>query len=228
MILSTKFINAAPVSQDRDHRGKPLIMKLLILGEESQAIANQWRAVGHEAFSVDLQECSGGHPEYHLQMDWMEAIDLMLAKWGEIDLIIFHPVCKKIALCGNGTYGKGMPKHAERLEAIEYTKATWEKVKKSAKAAMMENPKNVMGPHIGKRSQSIHPWQFGHPEQKETWLWLHNLPPLKETENVRELMMTLPKSKRERIFYASPGDDRSRIRSKTYTGIAAATLQWAN
>lgn len=86
---------------------------------------------------------------------------------------------------------------------------------------------NVLGPEMGKRSQAIQPYQFGHKEQKETWLWLHGLPPLVPTKNVREQMMRLPRKERERLHYLSPGPDRAKERSRTYNGIAKAMAeQW--
>ena len=78
-----------------------------------------------------------------------------------------------------------------------------------------------------KQSQVIQPYMFGHMEQKATCLWLKNLPLLKETLNVKEEMMLLPKNQRERLFYLPPGKDRAKLRSTTYSGIASAMAdQW--
>ena len=86
---------------------------------------------------------------------------------------------------------------------------------------------NVLGAKIGKRTQVVQPYQFGHTEQKETWLWLHGLPKLKSTKNVYNQMMKLPRKKRERLHYLSPGPDRAKERSRTFTGIADAIAgQW--
>lgn len=197
-------------------------MKFLFGCEESQACANAMRELGVEAYSNDTQECSGGHPEFHLQMDVFEAIDYMT--W---DGIFLFPPCTKIALCGNSTYGRGMKKHEERLEAIEWTAGLWKYAKSKCNHVGMENPKNVLGPVIGKRTQIIQPWMFGHMEQKETWLWLHGLPKLKPTNIVYDEMMKLPKKERERIHYMSPSISRGKERSKTFPGIARAmATQW--
>ncbi len=76
-------------------------------------------------------------------------------------------------------------------------------------------------------TQVIQPWMFGHMEQKATCLWLRGLPPLVPTHNVRAEMMLLPKNKRERLHYLSPGPNRAKERSRTYSGIAAAFAdQW--
>jgi len=80
-------------------------MRILIGCEESQTVTKAFRALGHEAYSNDLKECSGGHPEW--QNDW--------------DFIGLHPVCTKITLSGNRHYAPGKPKHFERTEAVEWT-----------------------------------------------------------------------------------------------------------
>jgi hypothetical protein len=81
---------------------------------------------------------------------------------------------------------------------------------------------------IGRRQdQVVQPWMFGHPEKKATGLWLKGLPPLLATDDVRDLMKGLPKSETDRIHYASPGPDRWKLRSTTFSGIAAGmALQW--
>ena len=190
---------------------------ILIGCEESQAIANALRELGHEAYSCDLQPCPGGHPEYHLQMDVIEAI--MSRKW---DAIILHPECKKIAVSGNSTYGVGMPKHAERLIAAAWTSELYRLATNQCKVVIMENPVGVLNslyPWLPK-PQYIHPWQYGHPEQKKTGLWKSIPLEFEPTDNVYEYMMTLPKKEREKNHYRSPGPERSKLRSKTYPGIA--------
>ena len=91
----------------------------------------------------------------------------------------------------------------------------------------LENPVSVISSKIRKPDQIVHPWMFGHPEQKTTCLWLKGLPALVETENVREAMLALPKNQRERLHYLPPGPNRWKERSKTFPGIAAAMAdQW--
>ena len=197
-------------------------MKVLIACEESQTVCKAFRERGHDAYSNDIQDCSGDHPEWHLKMDILEAFKIM--KW---DLIIMHLPCTAIALCGNSTYGIGMPKHKERIDSIEWTKRILQKAYQICNKVAFENPKNVMGKHIGKMTQVIQPFEFGHPERKETWLWLNGLPNLKPTKNVFDEMMSRPKKERERIHYTSPGVNRAKIRSKTFQGIAQAMAeQW--
>jgi hypothetical protein len=197
-------------------------MKVLIGCEYSATVRDAFARRGCDVWSCDLIESEKAGK--HLVMDVFEAIDL--TQW---DKIILHPPCTKIALCGNSTYGLGMPKHTERLVAIEWTKRLWEHARAKCGAVAMENPKNVMGPIIGKRDQAIQPYEFGHLEQKETWLWIHGLPPLKPTQNVYDQMMKLPKKTRERIHYMSPNANRGKERARFFQGWADAMAeQWGS
>lgn len=183
-------------------------MKVLIGFEESQAIAKEFRKLGHEAYSCDLQECSGGHPEWHLQMDIFQA--LRLKKW---DLVILHPPCTYTALCGNRWYWDSLL----RIEGISLCKKAWEVACDVCDKVVLEQPKTIMQKYIGKKSQVIHPWQFGHGETKETWLWIKGLPLLNPT-NVVE-------GRENRIWKMPPSKERSKLRSKTYPGIAKAIAE---
>lgn len=194
-------------------------MRILVGCEFSATVRDAFRARGHDAWSCNLlpSERNG----QHLQTDIVNVLDY---GW---DIVILHLPCTAIALCGNATYGRGMPQHGKRLQAIEWTAMVWRKAISKCPRVGFENPKNVMGPVIGKRTQVIQPYEFGHPERKETWLWLHGLPPLKSTSNVYEEMMQLPKRKRERLHYMSPGENRGQERSRTFPGIAnAMAVQW--
>jgi len=192
------------------------MMKALVGCEESQVVCIELRSLGHEAYSCDLDECSGGHPEWHLRMDVESAILLM--DW---DIIILHPPCTKLAVSGNRWYGYGTPRHNERAKDLEWTANLWSLAKKSASVGVaLENPVGVLSRHhdFGK-PQYIQPWQFGHGETKKTGLWLHNLPHLKPTNIVE--------GREQRVWKMPPSPDRSRLRSKTYHGIAKAMAeQW--
>jgi len=196
-------------------------MRVLIGFEESQAVCKAFRERGHEAYSCDLQQCSGNLPQYHL---WGDIYDYIYDEW---DLIGLHPECTKVAVCGNKTYGAGKEKHPERLHAISYIQGIWEVAKEESKYTYLENPVGVLTRVLG-NPQYIQPYQFGHPEQKKTGLWLHNLPELIETNNVKEEMDKLPKHKAQKVFYMSPGPERAKNRSKTFSGIANAMAeQWS-
>ena len=183
---------------------------VLVGFEESQAITIELRKLGVNAFSCDLQSPSGGFPEYHLQMDIFEAMHSR--DW---DMIILHPPCTYTALCGNRWYYDS----PLRIEGIELCKRAWAEACNVCEFVALEQPKTIMQRYIGKKSQVIHPWQFGHGETKETWLWLKNLPELKPTDIVD--------GRENRIWKMPPSKDRQKIRSKTYPGIAKAIAeQW--
>ena len=186
-------------------------MRVLIGCEESQAVCIEFRKLGHEAFSCDLQECSGGYPNWHLQMDIFDALH-----YGKWDLIILHPPCTYTALCGNRWYWNSF----ERVDGVELCQTAWNEACKVCDHVALEQPKTIMQRYIGKRSQTIHPWQFGHGETKETWLWLNNLPELKPTNIVE--------GRENLIWKMPPSKDRAKLRSKTYKGIAEAIAsQWS-
>lgn len=185
-------------------------MKILIGFEESQAVCIAFREREHEAYSCDLEPCSGGHPEWHLQMDIFKAIYLM-----EWDMIILHPPCTCTALCGNRWYWDS----PLRLDGALLCKNSCDAAKEVCDKVALEQPKTIMQRYIGKKSQVIHPWQFGHGETKETWLWLWGLPDLIPTNIVN--------GRENRIWKMTPSEERSVLRSKTYPGIADAMAnQW--
>jgi hypothetical protein len=194
---------------------------ILISCEESQAICKAFRKLGHEAYSNDLQECSGGHPEWHLKMDCFEA--MKLKKW---DLIIAHPPCTYLTISANRWYKDqparksgalvGEARRQARKEAIEFFMKF---VNADCKCIAIENPIGIMSTVYRKPEQTIQPWMFGHGETKATCLWLKGLPLLTPTKIV--------KGREQRIFKLSPSDDRTKLRSKTYKGIASAMAkQW--
>jgi hypothetical protein len=187
-------------------------MKVLVGFEESQAVCISFREAGHDAFSCDLQYCSGGNPEWHLKIDIFKAIKLK--KW---DIIILHPPCTYTALCGNRWYWNS----PLRKEGIELCKSSWLAACAVCDSVGLEQPKTIMQRYIGKKSQVIHPYQFGHGETKETWLWLKGLPDLTPTNEVS--------GRENRIWKMPPSPERQKLRSKTYPGIAQAMAQqWGN
>jgi len=191
-------------------------LNILVGCEESQTICIEFRKLGCNAFSCDLQDCSGGHPEWHYKMDIFKAIDLKF--W---DLIILLPPCTAIAVSGNRTYAIGKPKYNERIKAIKWTQELWDFAIRSCKYVLMENPVgclNTMGNFP--KPQYIQPWQFGHGETKKTGLWLYNLPNLKYGNIV--------KGRENIIWKIPPSKERSKLRSKTYIGIAQAIANQYN
>jgi hypothetical protein len=213
-------------------------MIVLIGCEESQAVCIEFRKRGHEAYSCDLKSCSGGHPEWHIQGDVIDAI--YSRDW---DFIGLHPTCTKMTLSGNRHYAPGKPRHQERLDAVEWTINLWNTACNSAEKVYMENPMGAMnGDSRLPTPQVIQPYFFGDEAQKTTCLWLKNLSFLyhnaeanlfdKEITHVgKGEFITHKSGKVKPKWYADsfvlPPDERSEVRSKTFPGIARAIAsQW--
>lgn len=179
----------------------------LIGFEESQIITIALRQIGIEAYSCDLKKPSGNHPEWHIQQDIFQIINLPWEK------IILHPPCTYTALSGNRWYAQT----SKREEAAQFTKKIWEISTSKCNFVALEQPKTIMQNYLGKRTQVIHPWQHGHPEVKPTWLWLKGFPQLKPTNIVT--------GREEKIWQMTKSKQRQEIRSKTYPGIANAIAQ---
>lgn len=198
-------------------------MKILVACEESQEVAKAFRAKGHEAFSCDLQDCSGGHPEWHIKDDAIKV--LYSKKW---ELVIAHPPCTRLANSGVRWLEEKNLWH-DLSEAINFFNSFRDYGRKGNRIAI-ENPiphKYALEGIEDKYSQIIQPWEFGHMEQKATCLWLYNLPRLIEENNVKEEMKKLSKKETQKLHYLPPSKDRAKLRSKTYPGIAQAMAnQW--
>lgn len=209
--------------------GRLPIGKILVACEESQAVTKELRKLGYEAYSCDTQPCSGGHPEWHLQQDVTE---LLKQKW---DMIIAFPPCTFLTVTGNRwfnieRYGeKAIKRHKDREKAIEFfmmfANADCDKI-------VIENPVGVMSTHFRKPDQIINPYQFGDAFEKKTCLWIKGLPKLEPTNIVKPPKRTEFKSgKTMPTWYADafklPKEERAKLRSKTFPGIAQAMAdQW--
>lgn len=185
-------------------------MKVLVACEESQAVTIEFRKLGHEAYSCDIIDCSGGYPEWHLKQD---VIPLLKNSW---DLIIAFPPCTDIAVSG-ARHFEAKRKDGRQQKSIdffmEFTKAKCDKI-------AIENPIGIMSTLWRKPDQIIQPWEFGHGETKATCLWLKGLPLLIPTNIVD--------GREQRIWKLPPTADRAKLRSKTYPGIAKAMAeQWS-
>ena len=196
-------------------------LSILVGCEESQTVTIELRKRGHNAFSCDLQECSGTHPEWHLQMDVFEAI--RLRKW---DAAIFFPECTYLTVSANKWYKDQPPRKSGTLVGAERRAARERAIKFfmdlyncGIPLIGIENPIGVMSSRFRKPDQVLQPWMFGHGETKATCLWLKGLPKLTPTnivEGREQRLHRLPKTK-----------DRSKLRSKTYKRIAEAmAIQW--
>lgn len=182
-------------------------MKILVACEESQAVTIELRKLGHEAWSCDLLECSGGHPEWHLQQDVTE---LLRQKW---DMIIAFPPCTHLAVSGAKHFAKKIA-DGRQQKGIEFFMLF---VNTNCDKIMIENPIGIMSTKWRKPDQIIQPWMFGHGEQKATCLWLKGLPRLEPTNIVE--------GREQRIWKMPPSPERSKLRSKTFSGIAKAMAE---
>ena len=206
--------------------------RILIACEESQTVCKAFRERGHEAYSCDILPCSGGHPEWHIQGD---AIAEAYSK--KYDLMIAHPPCTYLTVTGNrwfnvDRYGeKAVQRHKDRDNAVRFfvllAEAPIEKI-------AIENPLGTISTSYRKPDQIIQPFQFGHKEAKKTCLWLKNLPRLIPTNIVeQEERVTYASGKTMPKWYADawhlPKEERTKLRSKTFQGIADAMAeQWGN
>ncbi len=182
--------------------------KVLIACEESQAVTKAMRAIGVQAYSCDIEPCSGGHPEWHIKSDVTALLD---QEW---DLVIAFPPCTDLAVSG-ARWFKEKQANGSQQRSIDFFMLF---TKLSCRWAI-ENPIGIMSTKYRKPDQIIHPWQFGTGETKATCLWLHNLPLLQPTDIVD--------GREPRIWKMAPSPDRSKLRSKTFLGIARAMAeQW--
>ena len=203
-------------------------MRILVACEESQAVCKAFREIGHEAYSCDVQECSGGHPEWHIQGD---VIPLLEEKW---DMIIAFPPCTYLSNAGAcRLYPKKGQLDEERyqkgLEAKEFFMRFYNA---NCPRIAIENPVSSRVFEMPPHSQEIQPYMFGHPYTKKTRLWLRGLPALAPTDLVDPIGPYVPagtgRKDRSKYGAAKRGED-AKNRSKTFPGIAKAMAeQWGD
>lgn len=218
-------------------------MKVLVACEESQAVCKAFREKGHEAYSCDIQPCSGGHPEWHIMQDvipllggrcnfeTMDGIEhSMDGKW---DLIIAHPPCTYLSNAGARWLYAGGELNAERYrKGIEGKKFFMAMLNADCHRIAVENPIPSSIYDLPQYTQIIQPYQFGEPWSKKTCLWLKGLEPLQPTnivEDYRPYCSSGSYSKTHEPKYkgASRKGGSAKSRSKTFYGIAKAMAeQW--
>lgn len=228
-------------------------MKILIACEESQAVVTEMRKMGHESYSCDIEPCSGGHPEWHIQQDvlpllngncWFHTVGgTARGIEGKWDMIIAFPPCTYLTSAGTRHYSlKCSP--AEKVEAriIEREKAAAFFLKiadADCSRIAIENPVGYMNTHWRKPDQIIHPYYFGDDVKKRTCLWLKGLPKLEPTNMLPEPQPVYicqgEKCRGKEIGWCEGirgikggQRERAKARSRTFPGIAnAMAQQWA-
>ena len=209
-------------------------MNILVACEESQRVCVAFREKGHEAYSCDVQMCSGGHPEWHILGDALNAVEServvtidgkthYVGKW---DLLIAHPPCTYLSNAGaRFLYPKGVlneDRLKKGLVAKDFFLRFWQAdIPKIA----IENPipSRIYG--LPKYTQTIQPYFFGHPFKKKTCLWLKNLPTLRPTNIIS--VENCQSTKIAGNWFNIGGKDRQKNRAKTFEGIATAMAeQW--
>lgn len=216
-------------------------MKVLVACEESQRVCISFREKGHEAYSCDIQECSGGHPEWHIKGDVLQILNgyhdftTQDGKYNDTvindnwDLIIAHPPCTYLSNVGaphlfNKTDHsiKDMQRYRNGLEAKEFFMKF---INAECDRICVENPTPMTIWELPKYTQAVQPYFFGEPFKKRTCLWLKGLEPLKPTNIVENAESTTVAGN----WYHRGGKDRAKNRSKTFCGIARAMAeQWGD
>lgn len=221
-------------------------MKILVACEESQAVCKEFRKLGHEAYSCDIIDQSGGHPEWHIKEDVLPLLNGNCSFKttdgiehhidGTWDMLIAFPPCTYLTVTGNSwfnieKYGeKAIQRHKDREDAIEFFMAF---ANADCPRIAIENPVGVMSTKWRKPNQIINPYEFGDPFEKRTCLWLKGLPELKATNIVEIPARKKYDSGRSMpAWYADawhlPKSERAKLRSKTFPGIAnAMATQWS-
>lgn len=228
-------------------------MNVLIACEESQVVCKAFREKGHVAYSCDIQECSGGHPEWHIKGDvtpllngncefWTMdkdgcgvGIHYIIGKW---DLIIAHPPCTYFSNATMVNLGrKDRPEvfndewknnfYSNRDKMFEFVKTIYNA---DCEKICIENVVGYLSTHFKKPTQYIEPYYFGDAWKKKTCLWLKGLEPLKQTNIVKPLGKWVRhhlKTKNDLNGYDFCGVYSAKERSKTFDGIAKAMAdQW--
>lgn len=198
----------------------------MVACEESQAVCKAFREKGHEAYSCDIQDCSGGHPEWHLKVDVLE---LLKMKW---DMIIAFPPCTYMTNAGAVRMRVGGVIQQERLQKAMDAKAFFMRFfDADCPKVAIENPTPMKIVGLPPYNQVIQPYMFGHPYSKRTCLWLKGLPPLMATDILCDYEPYVNGGSKDahgnyRRFQGR-GERDPKTRSKTFPGIANAMAeQW--
>lgn len=203
------------------------MLKVLVACEESQTVCKAFRKLGHDAYSCDIQDCSGGHPEWHIKQD---VLPLLKQHW---DLIIAHPPCTYMSKAGaRWMYPTSGVLSQERYKLSQDAKAFFmEFYNCDCDHVCIENPVPLKVVGLPMPTQSIQPYEFGEPYSKQTLLWLKGLPLLQPTNVLSSYVPWLP-SNTSGLAHGRGGHrgiaHDQKTASKTFDGIAKAMAeQWS-
>tara|TARA_B110000211_G_scaffold371_1_gene451 strand:+ start:58 stop:669 length:612 start_codon:yes stop_codon:yes gene_type:complete len=202
-------------------------MKVLIACEESQTVTKEFRRIGIEAYSCDIQECSGGHPEWHIKGDAIAE-----AYSGKYDMMIAHPPCTFMSKAGaRWMFPTAGNLSEERFEKSQEAKDFFMKMLNAPiKYIAVENPTPLKVVGLPMHTQAVQPYEYGHPYSKRTLLWLKNLKPLNPTEIIENYTPYLPSNtggKKRGQSYSRGISKNAKESSKTFQGVARAmATQW--
>jgi site-specific DNA-cytosine methylase len=190
-------------------------MQILVACEESQTVCKAFREKGHEAYSCDIEPCSGGKPEWHIQGD---AIPWLNEKW---DMILAFPPCTDLCVSG-ARYFEEKRRDGRQQRSIDFFMAF---ANAPCDKIAIENPVGIMSSTWRKPDQIVQPWMFGDDASKATCLWLKGLPLLVPTNIIKkERYANQTPSGQNKL---GPSPDRPKLRAKTNQGIAdAMAMQW--
>ena len=231
-------------------------MKVLVACKESQRVCIEFRKRGHEAYSCDIEPCSGGHPEWHINGDVFKVLNgncvfetsdaIKHSINGKWDMIIAFPPCTHLAVSG-ARHFEGKRADGRQREGIEFF---CQFLLADCNRISIENPVNIIsGDYIPKwfpdlaekyklpikPTQIIQPYEFGDPHKKTTCLWLKGLPKLQPTNIVDPKLVSYICKSGKKVTFSEymvrdfENGDRAKHRSKTFPGIAKAMAeQWGN
>ena len=220
-------------------------MKVLVACEESQAVCKAFRERGHEAYSCDIIECSGGHPEWHIMQDVIPLLDgrcsfetmdgIEHSIDGKWDMIIAHPPCTYLSNAGaRWLYADGKLNEERYAKGIDGKKFFMAMLNADCPRIAVENPIPSSIYDLPKYTQIIQPYQFGEPWSKKTCLWLKGLDPLQPTNIVTDYKPycsygSYSGTHDPKYKGASRKGGSAKSRSKTFYGIAKAMAsQWSD
>lgn len=230
-------------------------MRILVACEESQAVTIELRRLGHEDYSCDLIDCSGGHPEWHIMQNVIPLLNGRCDSWtadgswhrveNEWDMIIAFPPCTHLAVSGARHFVKKREDGRQR-EGIEFFSQF---LQADCERVAIENPIGIMSgeyvrewfPELAEKyglpkkpDQIVQPYEYGDPHKKSTCLWLKGLPLLQPTDVVEPDLIQYECKNGKTVTFSKhmvqgfKADERAKSRSKTFKGIARAMAeQWA-